>query len=83
MVGPKMQDFCPRINMLKGIFLKQRYNVLWFVKKCLKSYFQGQFSLINFQGFSPTYMVIWTLWLFGTLEYYSVTPMIDLPPPGY
>ena len=21
MMGPKMQDFCPRINMLKGIFL--------------------------------------------------------------
>ena len=23
MVGPKMQDFCPRINMLKGIFFKK------------------------------------------------------------
>ena len=22
MVGPKMQDLCPRINVLKGIFLK-------------------------------------------------------------
>ena len=34
MVGPKMQDFCPRINMLKGFFLKQSCNELWFVKKC-------------------------------------------------
>ena len=23
MVGPKMQDFCPRINMFKGIFFKK------------------------------------------------------------
>ena len=23
MVGPKMQDFCPRINMLKGKFFKK------------------------------------------------------------
>ena len=23
MVGPKMQDFCPRINMLKGNFYKK------------------------------------------------------------
>jgi hypothetical protein len=28
MVGPKMQDFCPRINMLIGIFFKQSYDVL-------------------------------------------------------
>ena len=34
MVGPKMQDFCPRINMLEGNFLKQSCDELWFVKKC-------------------------------------------------
>ena len=34
MVGPKMQDFCPGINMLKGFFLKQSYDELWFFKKC-------------------------------------------------
>ena len=28
MVGPKMQAFCSRINMLKGFFLKQCYNEL-------------------------------------------------------
>ena len=26
MVGPKMQDFCPRINILKGFAFKQSYN---------------------------------------------------------
>ena len=36
MVGPKMQVFCPRINMLKGFFL-QSCDELWFVKKCKNS----------------------------------------------
>ena len=39
MVGPKMQDFCPRINMLKGFFL-QSCDELWFVKKCKNSIFK-------------------------------------------
>ena len=30
-MGPKMQEFCPRINIL---VLKQSCNELWFVKKC-------------------------------------------------
>ena len=43
MVGPKMQDFCPRINMLKEIFLKQSCNELCFVKKC-----RNRTSKVNF-----------------------------------
>ena len=45
MVGPKMQEFCPRINMLKGIFLK---TILWWImvhQKVLKLYFQSKFSM--------------------------------------
>ena len=43
MVGPKMQDFCPRINMLKGFFLKQSYDESWFVKKCRNRTFKVNF----------------------------------------
>ena len=43
MVGPKMQDFCPKINMLKGFFLKQSYDELWFVKKCQNRTFKVNF----------------------------------------
>ena len=45
MVGPKTQEFCPRINMLKGIFLK---TILWWImvhQKVLKLYFQSKFSM--------------------------------------
>ena len=45
MVAPKMQDFCQRINMLRGNFFKQSYDELWFVKKVSKLYFQSQFSM--------------------------------------
>jgi hypothetical protein len=31
---------------------------------------KNTYMLINFQGFSPTYRVIWTSPLFGTLEYF-------------
>ena len=34
MIGPKMQDFFPRINMLKEFFSKQSCDELWVVKKC-------------------------------------------------
>ena len=50
MVGPKMQDFCPRINMLKGIFFK---TILWWImvrQKVPKSYFQSQFSMSKIDG---------------------------------
>ena len=45
MVGPKTQEFCPRINMLKGILLK---TLLWWImvhQKVLKLYFQSKFSM--------------------------------------
>jgi hypothetical protein len=41
-----MQEFCPRINMLKGFFLKQSYDELHMVRqKVPKPYFQSQFSM--------------------------------------
>ena len=43
MVGPKMQDFCPRINVLKRIFFKQSYDELWLVKKCQNLTFKVNF----------------------------------------
>ena len=42
-VGPKMQDFCSRINMPKGFFLKPPCDELWFVKKCWKCTFKVNF----------------------------------------
>ena len=45
MVGPKMQDFCPRIDMLKGNCFK---TILWWImvrQKVPKSYFQSQISM--------------------------------------
>ena len=45
MVGPKEQDFWPRINILKGIFFKK---FRWWItvrQKVPKSYFQDQFSM--------------------------------------
>ena len=51
MMGPKMQDICPRINMLKGFFLKQSCNELWFVKKCQNCTFKVNFLCQNQQNF--------------------------------
>ena len=45
MVGPKMQDFCPRINMLKGNFYKTILQLIMVRQKVPKWYFQGQFSM--------------------------------------
>ena len=49
MMGPKIQDFCPRINMVKGIFSKQSYNEVWFFKKCQNCTFK-----VNFLGQKST-----------------------------
>ena len=35
-VGPKMQDFCPRINMLKGIFFKNNPTMNYGLSKSAK-----------------------------------------------
>ena len=45
MVGPKMQEFCPRINMLKEIFFKQSCNE--FIKKCQNRTFKVNFNVEN------------------------------------
>ena len=44
MVGPKKQDFWPRINILKDFFFKS-VNELRLFKKVPKLYFQSQFSM--------------------------------------
>ena len=50
MVGPKKQDFCPRINILTGFFLqKKSVDDLRFVKKC-----QGRTFKVNFQSQKST-----------------------------
>ena len=44
MAGPKMQDFCPRINICSNeIVLKQSCDELWFVKKCRNHTFNVNF----------------------------------------
>ena len=47
MVGPKMQDFCPRIDKLKGNRCILRIRVAPVCQKVPKSYFQSQFSMSN------------------------------------
>ena len=50
MVGQKMQDFCPRIDVLKGNCFK---TILWLImvlQKVPKSYFQRQFSMSKING---------------------------------
>ena len=50
MVGPKMQDFCPKINMLKENFLKTILQWIMVRQKVPKSYFQSQFSMSKIDG---------------------------------
>jgi len=44
MVGPKIQDFFPIINMLEEIVFKQSYDELWLIKKCRNCTFKVNFS---------------------------------------
>ena len=50
MVGPIMQDFCPRINMLKGNFFKTILRRIMVHQKVPKSYIQSQFLLSKIDG---------------------------------
>ena len=50
MVGPKIQDFCPRINMLKVNRCILRIRGAPDCQKVPKSYFQSQFSMSKIDG---------------------------------
>ena len=50
MVGPKMQAFCPRIDMLKGNRCILRIGGAPVHQKVPKLYFQGQFSMSKMDG---------------------------------
>ena len=50
MVGPKMQDFCPKINILKGNVFKTILQLIMVCQKVLKLYFQSQFSMSKIDG---------------------------------
>ena len=45
-----MQDFCPRINMLKGNLFKTILQGIMVRQKVPKSYFQSQFSMSKIDG---------------------------------
>ena len=45
MVGPKKQNFWPRINILKGIFFQKIRRKIMVRQKVPKLYFQSQFSM--------------------------------------
>ena len=45
MMGPKMQEFCPRINMLKGNCFKTILRWIMVCHKMPKLYLQNQFSM--------------------------------------
>ena len=51
MVGPKMQAFCPRIDMLKGTHCILRTGGAPVRRKVPKSYFQSEFSMSKIDGF--------------------------------
>ena len=50
MVGPKMQDFCPRIDMLKRNCFKTILQWIMVYQKVPKLYFQSQFSMSKIKG---------------------------------
>ena len=50
MVGPKMQAFCPRIDMLKGDICILRIWGAPVGQKVPKSFFQSQFSVSKIDG---------------------------------
>ena len=50
MVGHKMQDFSPRIDMLKGNCFKTILPRIMVCQKVPKSYFQSQFSMTKIDG---------------------------------
>ena len=50
MVGPKKQDFWPRINILKGKFFKKFCRGASVRQKVPKSYFQSQFLMSKIDG---------------------------------
>ena len=54
MVGPKMQDFCPRINMLKGNSFKTILRWIMVGQKVPKSYFQSEFSMSKIDLYNMT-----------------------------
>ena len=61
MVGPKMQDFCLRNNMLKGNCFK---TILWWIMvrlKVPKSYFQSQFSMSKIDGIFSKKKIHWRI----------------------
>ena len=55
MVGPKKQDFWPRINILKGFFFKS-VNELWFIKKCQNCTFKVNFRSQKSTDFKKKYL---------------------------
>ena len=50
MVGPKMQDFCPRIDLLKGNHCILRIRGAPVCQKVPKLYYQSQFSMSKIDG---------------------------------
>ena len=50
MVGPKKQDFCQRMDMLKGYGLKTILGWIMVYQKVPKLYFQNQFSMSKIDG---------------------------------
>ena len=50
MVGPKKQDFWPRIEILKGKFFKKIGQLIMVRQKVPKSYFQSQLSMSKIKG---------------------------------
>ena len=53
MVGPKKQDFCPRINMLKERKIKRFCRWMTVHRKVPKSYFESRFFLLKIVQIFP------------------------------
>ena len=81
------------ITLIKGKTMTNKYSMVPNNRAARLSIFliwhyitvhKSTYKLINFQGFCPTYTVIWTPRLFGTLEYlltYNLTEKINISSP--
>jgi len=90
MVVAKMQDFCPRINMLKSaeivlsksifyvmkIALKQACDELWFIKKCRNHTFKVNFLCQNHAQFLMNWCSPYSQNTMVSFEYVDFWPKI-------
>ena len=78
MVGPKKQDFWPRINILKGNSFFKSVDELWFIKKCQKRTFKVNFlCILKIQWFPLSILI------FGQKSCFLGPTIFKIPQPNW